>query len=73
MDEKRFRELDSFIWFLCFNFHKENPDSYLCNGVFYEDNVLWNSVCSELFYDIEDIGIEVMTDLKQLSFLLIPD
>ena len=53
-------KLEQMIWFLTTNFFKENPDSYLSEGAFIEDDIIYNSSYSELIYDI---GREEITRL----------
>ncbi len=57
MNKERFSELDSWIWFLTWNFFKECPDSSLSPDAFIEDGVIYNSTCSYLHYDIKDIRL----------------
>ena len=57
MNKERFSELDSWIWFLTWNFFKECPDFYLSPDAFIEDGVIYNSSYSCLCYDVRDIRL----------------
>ena len=68
MNKERFAELDSMVWFLTWNFFKECPDSSLSPDAFIEDGIIYNSSCSYLHYDINDIRLTTIIDEEIYHF-----
>ncbi|MFH1501021.1 MAG: hypothetical protein ABIE22_03690 [archaeon] len=62
MDEIFFSELEKTIFFLALHFFKEHPESCLAEEAILdlEEEVVYNSSFSQLFYDFGNLRIETM-------------